>query len=145
MHQLILYCRILHVCYFTTYTLCTSWQKRSHYTRKIKTKTLPTLNKIWGLHLHEYICIWNEGPQTPTHVHAYITRVCESALQTSLSGTFLQTQPELVLPLKGHYLVLRTAFHWHCQHPLQSFGTEQTAEATQHPSTHVNMKCFRPR
>ena len=68
------------MCYFTTYTLCTSWQKRSHYTRKIKTKTLPTLNKIWGLYLHEYICTWvhmyMEWRTPDTHPRACIHHTC---------------------------------------------------------------------
>ena len=37
-----------------------------------------------------------------------------SILQASLSGTLLQTLPELVTPLKG-YFYLHTAVHWCCE------------------------------
>ena len=48
------------------------------------------------------------GPMMPSFemaTHAVYTR---STLRESLSGTFLQTLPELVTPLKGHSLSLRS-------------------------------------
>ena len=39
-------------------------------------------------------------------------------LRASLSGTFLETMPELVVPLKGT-LYFCTAVYWHCQHSLK--------------------------
>ena len=41
-------------------------------------------------------------------------------LRASLSGTFLQTLPDLVTPLKGHSLSPRG------QRPLKGLGTDQT-------------------
>ena len=46
-------------------------------------------------------------------------------LRASLSGTFLQTLPDLVTPLKGHSLSPRS-----CQRPPKSSGTDETVEAT---------------
>ena len=51
------------------------------------------------------------------------------ALRTSLSGTFLQTLPDLVTPLKGT-LYLRAAVHRRGQRPPKGSGTEKTVEAT---------------
>ena len=44
--------------------------------------------------------------------------------EPSLSGTFLQTLPELVTPLKGHSLSPRG-----CQRPPKGLGTSKTMEA----------------
>ena len=51
-------------------------------------------------------------------------------LRASLSGTFLQTLPDLVTPLKGHSLSPRTAVHRRGQRPLKGLGTNMTVEAT---------------
>ena len=50
-------------------------------------------------------------------------------LRASLSGTFLQTLPDLVTPLKGHSF-LRAAVHRRGQRPQKGFGTDKTVEAT---------------
>ena len=50
-------------------------------------------------------------------------------LRVSLSGTFLQTLPDLVTPLKGHSF-LRAAVHRRGQRPPKGFGTDKTVEAT---------------
>ena len=50
-------------------------------------------------------------------------------LRASLSGTFLQTLPDIVTPLKGT-LYLRAAVHRRGQRPPKGSGTEKTVEAT---------------
>ena len=50
-------------------------------------------------------------------------------LRASLSGTFLQTLPDLVTPLKGT-LYLRAAVHRRGQRPPKRLGTDKTVEAT---------------
>ena len=67
----------------------------------------------------------------------------QGTIRAPLSGTFLQTLPDLVTPLKGH-LYLRAAVHRRGQHPPKSFGTDKTLEATKRPSTHVNMRHIHP-
>ena len=47
-------------------------------------------------------------------------------LRASLSGTFLQTLPDLVTPLKGYSLSPRSC-------PPKSSGTDKTVEATYRP------------
>ena len=49
-------------------------------------------------------------------------------LRASLSGTFLQTLPDLVTPLKGPYL--RAAVQRRGQRPPKGSGTDKTVEAT---------------
>ena len=69
-------------------------------------------------------------------------------LQSSLSGTFLQTLPELRRPLKEQCtLYFRAAVNWLCQCSLKCLGTNinKTVETTQRPSMHVNMRCVRSR
>ena len=51
-------------------------------------------------------------------------------LRAPLSGTFLQTLPDLVTPLKGHSLSLRAAVHRRGQRPPKGSGTNMTVEAT---------------
>ena len=48
-------------------------------------------------------------------------------LRASLSGTFLQTLPELVMPLKGHSY-LHAAVHRCGQSPPKELGTNKTVE-----------------
>ena len=48
-------------------------------------------------------------------------------LRASLSGTFLQTLPELVTPLKGHSY-LHAAVHGCGQRPPKSLGASKTVE-----------------
>ena len=50
-------------------------------------------------------------------------------LRASLSGTFLQTLPDLVTPLKGHSY-LRAAVHRRGQRPPKGSGTNMNVEAT---------------
>ena len=50
-------------------------------------------------------------------------------LRTSLSGTFLQTLPDLVTPLKGT-LYLGAAVQRRGQRPPKGSGTNMTVEAT---------------
>ena len=50
-------------------------------------------------------------------------------LRASLSGTFLQTLPDLVTPLKGHSLS-RAAVQRRGQRPPKGSGTNMTVEAT---------------
>ena len=64
--------------------------------------------------------------------------------RVSLSGTFLQTLPELVTPLKGHSLSPRSCPP-RLSAPSEGFGTNKTTEATQRPCTHVNLRHVRPR
>ena len=64
-------------------------------------------------------------------------------LRAPLSGTFLQTLPDLVTPLKGHSYLL-AAVHRRGQRPPKGFGTAKTVEATKRPSTHVNMRRIHP-
>ena len=52
-----------------------------------------------------------------------------TTLRASLSGTFLQTLPDLVTPLKGT-LYLRAAVHRRGQRPPEGLGTDKTVEAT---------------
>ena len=47
----------------------------------------------------------------------------------SLSGTLLQTLPDLVTPLKGT-LYLRAAVHRRGQRPPKGLGTDKAVEAT---------------
>ena len=49
-------------------------------------------------------------------------------LQTSLSGTFLQTLPDLVTPLKGN-LYLRADVHRRGQRPPKGLSSDKTVEA----------------
>ena len=63
-------------------------------------------------------------------------------LRASLSSTFIQTLPELVTPLKRHFSPPRR-----CP-PMVSarserLDTSKTVEATQSPSTHVNIRRIR--
>ena len=59
-------------------------------------------------------------------------------LRASLSGTFLQALPDLVMPLKGHSdLYLRPAVQRRGQGPPKGLGTNMTVETTYRPSTHV--------
>ena len=52
------------------------------------------------------------------------------ALRAPLSGTFLQTLPDLVTPLKaGGTLYLRAAVHRRGQRPPKGLGINKTAEA----------------
>jgi len=53
-------------------------------------------------------------------------------LRASLSGTFLQTLPDLVTPLKGT-LYLRAAVHRRGQRPPKGSGTDKTVEANLAP------------
>ena len=50
-------------------------------------------------------------------------------LRAPLSGTFLQTLPDLVTPLKGHSY-LRAAVQRRGQRPPKGSGTNMTVEAT---------------
>ena len=52
-----------------------------------------------------------------------------STLRASLSGTFLQTLPDVVMPLKGT-LHLRAAVQRRGQRPPKGSGTNMTVEAT---------------
>ena len=52
-----------------------------------------------------------------------------TTLRASLSGTFLQTLPDLVTPLKGHSY-LRAAVQRRGQRPPKGSGTDMTGEAT---------------
>ena len=87
--------------------------------------------------------------------HVYVR-----TLRASLSGTLLQTLPDLVTPLKGHYIYvcvyiyiyiylliflnLRAAVQRRGQRPAKGSGTNMTVEATQRQSTHVNMRRIHP-
>ena len=51
-------------------------------------------------------------------------------LLESLSGTLIQTLPDLVTPLKGHTLYLRAAVQQRGQRPPKGSGTNMTAEET---------------
>ena len=53
----------------------------------------------------------------------------QPTLRAPLSGTFLQTLPDLVTPLKGT-LYLHAAAQRHGQRPLKGSGTNMTVEAT---------------
>ena len=46
-----------------------------------------------------------------------------ATLRAPLSGTFLQTLPDLVTSLKGHSLSPRSCPHWRCQRPPKGLGT----------------------
>ena len=59
-------------------------------------------------------------------------------LRTSLSGTFLQTLPDLLTSLKGT-LYLRAAVHRRGQRPPKGCGSNLA------PGTHVNMRRIHPR
>ena len=62
-----------------------------------------------------------------------------SILWASLSGTFLQTSPELVTLLMGHF-DLHTAVHRSCQCPVKSLHTDKTVETAECQSfLHVSM------
>ena len=50
-------------------------------------------------------------------------------LQALLSGTFLQTLPDLVMPLKGHSISAQLSSNTG-QHPPKGLGTNMTVEAT---------------
>ena len=50
-------------------------------------------------------------------------RTEKTTVRASLSGTFLQTLPELVTPLKGHSLSFRAAVHRRCQRPPKGLDT----------------------
>ena len=54
----------------------------------------------------------------------------QCTLRASLSGTFLQTLPDLVTPLKTGSLYLRAAVQRRGQHPPKGSGTNMTVEAT---------------
>ena len=50
-----------------------------------------------------------------------------ATLWPSLSSTFLQIHPDLVMPLKGHSsFYFCAAVHWRCQHPPEGLGTNKT-------------------
>ena len=66
-----------------------------------------------------------------------------NTLRTSLSGTLLQTLPELVAPLKGHSLSSHSC-PLTLSAPPKGLGISKTAEATQRPSTPVNMRYVCP-
>ena len=55
------------------------------------------------------------------------THCMQATLQASLSGTFLQTLPDLVTPLKGHSLSPRSR---RGQRPPKGLGTDTTVKAT---------------
>ena len=59
--------------------------------------------------------------------------------------TLFSEVPCLSTSVRKGTLYLRAAVHWRGQHPPKGLGTNMTAEATQHPSTHVNMRCIHPR
>ena len=51
-------------------------------------------------------------------------------LQASLSGTYLQTLPESVTPLKGHSFYFHTAVHLCCQRSPKGLGTNKAESNT---------------
>ena len=61
--------------------------------------------------------------------HRCVLVLVWGTLWASLSGTFLQTLPDLVTPLKGHSLS-RAAVHCRGQRPPKGSGTDKTVEAT---------------
>ena len=68
------------------------------------------------------------GLLVPNSVWSYGIR--GRTLRASLSGTFLQTLPDLVTPLKGHSLSPRSCVHRRDQYPPKGSGTDKTVEAT---------------
>ena len=61
----------------------------------------------------------------------HFTDSLRGTLRASLSGTFLQTLPDLVTPLKAPgTLYLRAAVHRRGQRPPKGSGTDKTVEAT---------------
>ena len=102
-------------------------------------------NKTWllpyaccGLHFTDSAaCVLSFYHSTPLHL---------KTLDFYCSGTFPQTLPELVTPLKGHsILYLCAGVHRRCQRLPKGLGTtNKTVKATQLPSTHVNMRRVRP-
>ena len=82
-------------------------------------------------------CVLSFYHSTPLHL---------KTLDFSFSGTFPQTLPELVTPLKGQsILYLCAGVHRRCQRLPKGLGTtDKTVKATQLPSTHVNMRRVRP-
>ena len=89
---------------------------------------------------------------TPLKGHSLSPRTCSdhdqtdgvaATLRASLSGTFFQTLPELVTPLKGHSIFISahlTGRHRRCQRPPKGLSTNKTVNARLRPSTHVNMR-----
>ena len=68
-------------------------------------------------------------------------------LQTSLSGTFLQTLPELLTPLKGHVLFISAQLSTDAVSALRKVWVlilNKTVEATLRPSTRLNLRRVRP-
>ena len=69
---------------------------------------------------------------------------CAFTLPASLSGTFLQTLPELGAPLKGHCLPPRSCPPTRSAPLPWVWGSLVRLAATRHPSTHVNTRRVRP-
>ena len=84
------------------------------------------------------------SPTTPPPISfSSVVSSFHPTLRASPSGTFLQTLPDLVTPLKGHS-VSAQAVQRRGQRPPKGSGTNVTAKATWRPSTHVNMRRIHP-
>ena len=77
------------------------------------------------------------GGKSVPHITGQLT------LRASPSGTFLQTLPGLVTPMKGT-LHLRAAVQRRGQRPPKGLDTNMTVEATQRPSTLVKIRRIHP-
>ena len=71
----------------------------------------------------------SSGWQSELRSGAKVEVAVLGTLLASLSGTFLQTLPDLVTSLKGHSY-LRAAIHRRGQCPPKGSGTDKTVEAT---------------
>ena len=56
--------------------------------------------------------------------------ILNTTLRAPLSGTFLQTLPDLVTPMIGHSLSPRSCPATRSEHPPKGSGTNMTVEAT---------------
>ena len=72
---------------------------------------------------------WPFRPQWWLTTQRWCLLTEQTTPQASLSGTFLQTLPELVTPLKGHSF-LCAAVHWCCQHPRKGLDINKSVKAT---------------
>ena len=101
------------------------------------------VDKLWyckWVHSFYTVVLYNEGLSAfviPSFLACAITS--PPTLRASLSSTFLQPLPELVTPLKGRSLSLRSC-PLTLSAPSEGLATNKTVEAAQRPSTHVNMR-----
>ena len=64
------------------------------------------------------------------HTLAFPSVSAQTTLRASLSGTFLQTLPDLLTPLKGHLLISAQLSSDAVSGPPKGSGTNMTVEAT---------------